>query len=142
MHTLIYLSAATSLFSDEDITAILSVSRRNNPSLDITGLLLYHEGSILQILEGEKETIHKLFNKIGKDPRHKHVIKMFDSSIEERSFQDWSMGFKKVSDNDWSELEGYLNLDDKKKINEVAPAASVDIIRMIRSFSHVNQMRM
>ena len=140
MHTLIYLSASSSLFSNEEIIDILNTSRANNLQLDITGLLLYHEGSILQILEGEKEVIHALFNKICLDGRHKSIIKLLDNDIKERNFADWSMGFKQISNHDWSELKGYLDIDSGNELPQIANSGSPQVIALIRSFSNVNQL--
>lgn len=142
MHTLIYLSASSSLFSHDDIIQILQTSRTNNEQLDITGLLLYHEGSILQILEGEKERLYTLYNKIRLDRRHKGVIKMIDSPINERSFGDWSMGFKQISNHDWSELKGYLDIDNNNKLSQISKSVSEDVVTMIKSFGNVNQLRL
>jgi len=142
MHTLIYLSASSSLFSNEEIIDILNTSRSNNLRLNITGLLLYHEGSILQILEGEREVIYALFNKIGLDKRHKSIIKLLDKNIKERSFADWSMGFKQISNHDWSELKGYLDIDNDKKLPQITDSASHDVITLITSFSNVNRLNM
>lgn len=139
MHSLIYVSAAAHLYSDQELIDILSVSRINNSRLGVTGLLLYHDGSILQILEGEEEILNTLFNKIKKDHRHKGVIKMMDISIGERSFQDWSMGFKQISDADWSQLSGYLDLD-KVKFHQLTDSANAHIIAMIKLFANVNRM--
>lgn len=140
MHNLTYLSAASYLFSNDELISILNISHVNNTRLGITGLLLYHEGSILQILEGEEAILKKLFNTIKNDPRHKSIIKMFDISIEERSFPDWSMGFKQVSNEDWSALDGYLNLDDKVELSQLAEVRSARIISMIKSFANVNML--
>lgn len=140
MHVLTYISAASNLFSNDDLVDILTKSRLNNTRLGITGLLLYHEGSILQILEGEKEIIEDLFKKLKGDPRHKSVIKMFDRNVEQRSFPDWSMGFKQVSNEDWSSLEGYLNLANKEAVNQNAELRSNDMMTLIKSFENVNQL--
>jgi len=142
MHTLIYLSASSSLFSDEEIVDILSTSRSNNLRLNITGLLLYHEGSILQILEGEREVIYALYNKIRLDRRHKSVIKLLDKNIDERSFADWSMGFKQISNHDWSELKGILNISKDKTLSQLTNSVSSDVITLIKSFYNVNQLKM
>jgi len=140
MHTLIYLSASSFLFSNEEIIDILNTSQSNNLRNDITGVLLYHEGSIIQILEGEREVIHTLFNKICLDRRHKGIIKVLDSVIKERSFADWSMGFRQLSNHDWSELKGYLDIDNGKKFSQIVNSKSPDVITLIKSFSHVNQL--
>lgn len=138
MHILIYLSSASYLFSEDELIKILNTSRQNNARLDITGLLLYHEGSILQILEGEEQTLTRLFNTISMDSRHKRIIKMIDLSISERNFEDWTMGFKQVSAEDWSQLNGYLNLDDKTAFTKLSSSGSNAVVTMIKSFKNVN----
>lgn len=111
IYYIVYLSSATQLYSDFDISDILTASRRNNLEKDVTGILLYHEGSILQVLEGDKQTLTDLYLKIKGDKRHNNVTQMVQGTCEERNFADWSMGFKSVNSSDWNEYEGYLKLD-------------------------------
>ena len=138
MHNVIYLSAASYLFSDEELIAFLNKSRANNIKLGITGLLLYNEGSILQILEGEKQVVTDLYKIIERDNRHTRIVKMIDASITQRSFSDWSMGFKRVSDADWSQLKGYLDIDKDNKI--CSGTESNSVITMIKSFADINRL--
>lgn len=111
IYYIVYLSAGAWLYSDLDIADILTVSCRNNAARDVTGILLYHEGSILQVLEGEQQTVKDLYQKIKKDERHKDVIQLVQGTCEERNFGDWSMSFKAVNNSDWNEYEGYMKLD-------------------------------
>ncbi len=142
MQTLIYLSSSSFPYSNDDIIDILKVSRDNNSQHHITGLLLYHDGSILQVLEGEKEVIEDLFyKKICLDKRHHGVIEVLNHEIKDRSFEDWSMGFKQISNHDWSELNGHIDISNTKELSQVINSASIDIITMIKSFSDVNQLR-
>lgn len=140
MHNLIYLSAASYLFSDEELIDILHVSRSNNTRIGVTGMLLYCEGSIMQILEGEKDVLHRLFNKISLDNRHKSIITMIDFSVHERSFQEWSMGFKKISRKEWSDINGYLDVDKTDYLNRINQTQSSHIITLIKSFADVNRL--
>ncbi len=143
MHTLLYISTATSPYSKDDIMDILNISRQFNSRNDITGLLLYHEGSILQVLEGEKEVIEDLFyNKICLDKRHHGIIELLNHEIKERSFEDWSMGFKQISTQDWAELKGHIDISNIEEFSKAINSASDDIITMIKSYSDVNQLRM
>lgn len=128
------------MFSDEELTDILYVSRSNNTRIGVTGMLLYCEGSIMQILEGEEDVLHTLFNKISVDNRHKNIIKMIDFSVKERSFQEWSMGFKKISHQDWSDINGYFNLDNTDFLNRIGVTQSTHIITLIKSFADVNML--
>lgn len=129
------------MFSNEEIIDIINVSRVNNARLGVTGLLIYHEGSIIQILESEKEVLYTLYNKIIKDTRHKAIIKVLDFSITERNFREWSMGFKQVSNENWSELKGYLNLDNVDEFQQLRDSGNAHIISMINSFANINRLK-
>ena len=111
IYYVVYISAGTWLYTDLDIADILTSSCKNNAAKDVTGILLYHEGSILQVLEGEKEAVTGLYQKIKKDDRHKDVIQLVQGTCEERNFGEWSMGFKAVNESDWNEYEGYMKAD-------------------------------
>ncbi|MEM6281106.1 MAG: BLUF domain-containing protein [Chloroflexota bacterium] len=91
--TLIYGSTATRDMTDKDLNKILEWSHSWNASVGITGMLLYKGGNFLQVLEGEEEKVDALFNSISKDERHHGVSIIYRRPIQERSFDDWSMGF-------------------------------------------------
>lgn len=99
MIQLIYASAATVEFTEEDLQQLLSGARQKNSDVNVTGMLVYHNGSFLQILEGEEEDVLELYDRIEKDPRHDNVRMLLRSEIEERSFGEWQMGFCDVSGN-------------------------------------------
>lgn len=92
MLRLAYLSRATNHFSSEELSGILKVARRKNPLDQITGVLIYYQGSILQILEGEEDKVMECFNRIQKDPRHQDVAIVSRSREANRLFTNWSMG--------------------------------------------------
>ncbi|HBC02747.1 MAG TPA: hypothetical protein DC015_00765 [Aequorivita sp.] len=64
-----------------------------NPSLNITGALLYNNNFFLQVLEGSKKTVKELFSKIRKDKRHADILMIFDQRIENRIFQNYEANF-------------------------------------------------
>lgn len=138
MHRLLYISSACFAFSDEDFRDILTKSRKNNALADITGLLLYHDGSILQILEGDEIDLHNLFVKLLKDPRHSGVMKLIDEEIDHRDFSDWSMGFKKLTGKEWEQLSGYINLGNRTHFLQEMSSKSIQVITMIKTFVTVN----
>lgn len=62
-----------------------------NRTLNISGVLGYKNGKILQLIEGETDEIQRLFGKILDDALHRDVrtlIKLDDST---RIFTDWGM---------------------------------------------------
>jgi hypothetical protein len=72
---LIYASAALAPFSEGDLQQLLSEVRAKNERLGISGLLLFHDGSFLQFLEGNSEVVHELYNTIQTDSRHGNIMK-------------------------------------------------------------------
>lgn len=123
----IYASAATAEFTSEELDELLSVARKNNEALGVTGMLLYEKGSFFQILEGPREAVEPLYAKIGADKRHSRIAKLILEPIEARNFANWSMGHASVPVHKLSEIEGlndffqsgkcFTNLDDGRAKN-------------------------
>lgn len=137
MHFLVYLSSASNLFTDQELVDILTKSRINNSKLGITGLLLYNEGNIIQVLEGEKQAVQSLYNIISQDRRHSGLITMLKGESLERNFPEWSMGFKSVSSEDWIPFAGFFTLKKSELLKKVN-SESVPIMIVIKSFLDVN----
>ncbi len=55
-------------------------------------ILLYVNGSFLQVLERQAESIARLLIKISRDPRHNSVKKIIQRQVTARKFVNWSMG--------------------------------------------------
>jgi len=105
----IYASAASRDFATEELAELLRLARENNAKLGLTGMLLYAEGSFFQVLEGQEDVVDTLYVKIKRDKRHDNVALIIKEPIEERYFDDWTMGFYKVSRD---ELAGILGVND------------------------------
>ena len=97
MYQVIYASAAAVPFSESDLSTLLLRARANNQRLGITGLLLYHEGSFLQALEGDEGAVGALFSTISGDKRHDHIVMLLARELDERYFAGWQMGFVSTS---------------------------------------------
>lgn len=67
----------------------------NNPSKDITGVLLHSDDYFIQYLEGDKDII-KLYDQIKGDARHKNVVLLSYGPLKERVFPSWHMGYKNL----------------------------------------------
>lgn len=106
MFHLVYCSTAVQLFSEEALHSLLAQSRERNAVQDITGLLLYHNGGFVQVLEGEEATVRRVFSSILRDERHHSVITVIEEPISERAFPHWRMAFRDLSDLD-SAPEGF-----------------------------------
>lgn len=97
---LIYVSNAHHEMAAAELEAILEVAARENAARGITGMLLYANGSFLQILEGDPATVDGLIERISRDPRHANIFVIAREAIAERSFARWSMGFKRLGSAD------------------------------------------
>ena len=89
---LMYCSRSKEVLPQEQLTAIVVQSRNNNPPRGITGVLCCSGKIFLQVLEGGRMEVNKLYNKIANDPRHEDVMLLCYEEITERSFSHWSMG--------------------------------------------------
>ena len=141
MITLIYHSTSTYESSPEDLIEFLNFIRLEKLSLNVTGILLYHNREILHIIEGEIEVILALFEKVRVDTRHTSVKKLIHFKIKERAYSDWSMAFKEVSGKDMLNVKGYLNIDDNKTGLPHTTEKSAYLLMLINSFKDQNVMR-
>ena len=107
MLSVVYISSATVSFSEADLVALLTKSREKNARLDITGMLLYKDGNIMQVLEGPDDAVRQLVRTIQADDRHRGVILLLERQIEERQFPDWTMAFRDLNDPATREIPGY-----------------------------------
>ncbi|WP_417208075.1 BLUF domain-containing protein [Antarctobacter sp.] len=93
MKRLIYLSSAVRLATPDDLAQILAVARRNNRRDGVTGLLLYHDGTFLQVLEGKDEAVDRVFGRIAANPLHRGIQSLPPAQVSERLFANWTMAF-------------------------------------------------
>lgn len=115
---LVYVSVRKKECTDEEIDKILAACKRNNPKLDITGVLLYSKTHFLQYLEGDYKEISGLYEKIKSDDRHKNVVLITTGPIEERTFPSWEMGAKEI-DEDKIDFQTDLSEDEAKTFQDI-----------------------
>jgi Sensors of blue-light using FAD len=89
---LMYASRAITTIDQEELVAILRKSKANNPAVGVTGVLCFGEGIFLQVLEGGRSAVNKLYNRIAADKRHHDVELLCYEEIGERRFAGWAMG--------------------------------------------------
>ena len=97
---IIYVSTARQECSPTELKAILERSVHHNARNAITGMLLYADGCFLQVLEGEAGAVEETYARVARDARHFGLIELERSEIPARSFEQWSMGFRQVSEAD------------------------------------------
>jgi hypothetical protein len=93
---LVYVSNRKPICKQEEIDKILASCKKNNPALNITGVLLYSDTKFIQLVEGEYTVINDLYNKIKTDPRHDQARLISLGPIQAKSFPSWHMGARKM----------------------------------------------
>lgn len=141
MYYIIYLSTATNLLSDAELKEILLKSNGNNQKLQVTGMLLYSEGNIIQVIEGELQIIKALYTRIASDSRHRGIILLSEGDIAERNFPDWSMGFRTVSANDFAQLTGYQKVNSNWFLSQAPDKEEHDVLTFLKIFYQTNIIR-
>ena len=97
LRQVVYISSATQHFSAEALEELLARARANNERSGITGILLYHDLSFLQIIEGTRDDVDRLMARIRRDPSHSSMRIVQDESISERDFKSWAMACRLAS---------------------------------------------
>ncbi|KIA80698.1 MULTISPECIES: BLUF domain-containing protein [Chromobacterium] len=88
---LIYCSRAQQPIEQALVDDILLAARKYNPPLGITGLLCYSKDVFVQVLEGSRVHVSRLYLKLARDARHHSLTLLSFSEIEQRKFANWSM---------------------------------------------------
>lgn len=129
MH-LIQLVYASRLVGDESVLhSIHSHAVRNNTAHVITGKLLYCGGRFLQVLEGEPAQVHRTFDHIKADPRHRDVTLLMEQSISERAYAHWNMGFRHVQEQELEQYPAYkAYFQDDFSALQIQPLIALEII--------------
>jgi hypothetical protein len=137
LYHVVYLSSASHLLSDDELRAILSVSRRNNRERGITGMLLYSDGGFIQALEGPRDEVDALYKTIARDPRHGRIITLLEGPIDARNFPQWTMGFQHV-DADDPDLPGFTHFFDEPTPHDEARRLLPRPIELLLSFKETS----
>ncbi|WP_420607107.1 BLUF domain-containing protein [Novosphingopyxis sp.] len=95
MRQLLYISSIKPrLVKPIDLEAILEVSRHNNASSNVTGLLFFNGRRFLQALEGQSADVDATFERIQKDPRHHALVILSTRVVQSREFGTWAMAYR------------------------------------------------
>ena len=112
-----------SLIVGAEYDKLMATCLRNNPTRDITGVLISHSGWFLQVLEGSAANVNSLFKVIEKDPRHSDFLLLRFNAVVSRDFRDWSMASIEVDE------QRFINLANQAlQAEDVAMSAVRDFL--------------
>ncbi|MBI5269528.1 MAG: BLUF domain-containing protein [Burkholderiales bacterium] len=89
---LTYASRAAQPLDPEELAHIARQSRAHNQQYGVTGVLCQSGDLFLQVLEGGRDAVNRLYNRIARDSRHTEVTLLAYEEITERRFAGWAMG--------------------------------------------------
>lgn len=91
---LMYASRVADAVNPEMLGAILKQSKAHNATVGVTGVLCFclDTGVCMQVLEGSRSAVNRLYGRIVRDARHRDVELLSYEEIVERSFGSWAMG--------------------------------------------------
>lgn len=135
MIRLLYVSSTDRELDRVIVEDILLSSRKNNAALGITGILLHIDGGFMQVLEGEKLSVEKLYSRIEADRRHwdTHVLL---TRNEPPLFKNWSMGFKKL--HPLGETDGAFTITKAAIEGKLRKDATSELMTLLKTFYRVN----
>jgi len=110
MFSLVYRSIISSSLDFNSLIEMLHRARVFNKSKGITGCLLYHNGKIVQLLEGNEAEVKSLFERIKNDSRHKNIVVLNTEETLFRMFGDWSMIYENKANNQASKRKLFENI--------------------------------
>lgn len=110
MYQLNYHSKAIPGLRLVDLDTILEEAIAENLARHITGCLIYHNESFVQILEGSKKDVLEVYEKIKSDKRHYNVTLIWDNNVDTRFFQEWNMAYHRPDDKNLKQFVNNLLL--------------------------------
>jgi len=125
MYHLVYTSHAIKPFTEEELLDLLRQSRERNKKRSVSGILLYVQGKFMQVLEGKKSFVEEIYSSIQRDNRHSRVTLLLEGDSPKRIFKGWSMGFKKLSNDDFVNTSGFTDIDVFFNENTLAERSNV-----------------
>lgn len=93
LHRLIYVSRSTlpPETLENELAAIVAASSRRNRQRSVTGALVAYDRWFIQALEGTRDVVQPLFERIAADPRHAEVRLVSVEPTDKRLFARWGM---------------------------------------------------
>jgi Sensors of blue-light using FAD len=94
---LTYASVARAGLGQDELLAILRTAKDYNTLHCISGLLYYGNGMFLQVLEGSRSAVTRLYNRITHDARSRDCELINCGAIATRNYGEWSMRLAGIS---------------------------------------------
>jgi Sensors of blue-light using FAD len=128
MLQIVYTSTANHEFSALDIERLVAGARARNKAIGVTGMLLFHDGTFLQAIEGEQRAVNEVFASIQRDARHRDIAVLHRGpGFEQRVFGDGPLGFADF-DGAADLLRAFMSLNERPRIKDLDRARAMALL--------------
>lgn len=97
---MLYVSRAVGPQTGTVTANVLATARAQNAAHGVSGVLCQGQGLYLQVLEGERAVVNRLYANLVRDPRHHDVQLLSFEEIPRRRYPTWSMAHVLLADDD------------------------------------------
>ena len=91
LHTICYISTLLEEISEQDAKRLASKFSAMNTQVGITGCMGIRRLEVMQVLEGPRNVVQGLFQRIQVDSRHVGITLMVSTDVSRRRFAGWGM---------------------------------------------------
>ncbi len=128
MHQIVYTSSARQEFAVVDLKKLLVGARMRNNAVGVTGMLVFHDGTFLQALEGENRAVNEIFASIKSDSRHGNLTVLHHGpGPDQRVFGEWSMGFADFN-GAAAILKGFVRVNNDINLKDLDSTLAVELL--------------
>lgn len=91
-----YASSSVGILSEAALETLLVDARAHNAEEEVTGVLLYDDGTFFQYFEGPEDGVDRIYTRIKASSQHRSIIELFRNTVDSRNFGTWEMGFSRA----------------------------------------------
>ena len=138
MKYIIYIGSTVKLMNEAELADMLVVNQQSNRLSNITGMLIYVDGTFIQVLEGNEEDVKKAGRKMERNTSHKNIIKLAEDNLAKPNFRTWSMAFLASNRAVVEKLEGYINPESSNFLNTDSTHAAIVLLKNFAKSNRVS----
>lgn len=128
MYQIVYTSTASQDFPAAELKKLLVRARLRNKEAGVTGMLVFHDRTFLQALEGHQRAVTDIFLRIEKDPRHRDIAVLHRGAGPiGRAFGDWSMGYADFT-GAAAILKGFVRVNEQLDLRDLDSGGAVKLL--------------
>lgn len=134
LYRIVYISTAAANFQLRSMPKLLKDARDRNFKSALSGLLIFVDGSFMQVLEGTQENVQDCYGRITRDPRHSNLQVIFSEPIRRRAFPGWSMAWHNCPPG--GEVTGLIrSFQDQDSLEKLTICNAVDLEEVLNAFA-------